>query len=105
MKRDIADRRAKCLCCTQIAPSQPALPPVDPPRPDFPMQKICSDIAHFGGHSYIVIVDRFSNWPSVYKFEKAEGLVRALRNHFITHGAPEEFASDGGPEYVAAETS
>ena len=43
--------RASCQECTRIAPSQAALPPVPPPSPDFPMQQVCSDIAHFGGHS------------------------------------------------------
>ena len=52
----------------------------------------------------MVIVDRFSNWPSVYKSQKAEGLVKALRWHFIAHGAAEEISSDGGPEYTATQT-
>ena len=69
------------------------------------MQQICSDIAHHAGHTYVVIVDRFSNWPSVYKVTKAIGLIKALRYHFVTHGAPEEISSDGGPEYTAMETN
>ena len=104
MKDQIAKRRAACQCCTQAAPSQPALPPVHPPRPDYPMQQICSDVAHYSGHTYVVIVDRFSNWPSVYKVQKAEGLIRALRWHFVAHGAAEEISSDGGPEYTAGVT-
>ena len=104
MKDQIAKRRAACQGCTQAAPSQPSLPPVPPPSPDYPMQQICSDIAHYSGHTYVVIVDRFSNWPSVYKVQKAEGLVKALRYHFVAHGAPEEISSDGGPEYTATET-
>ena len=31
------------------------------------MQSICSDIVHHAGKTYIVLVDRFSNWPSVHK--------------------------------------
>ena len=104
MKDQIARRRAACQGCTQAAPSQPSLPPVRPPSPDYPMQQICSDIAHYSGHTYVVIVDRFSNWPSVYKSQRAEGLVKALRWHFIAHGAAEEISSDGGPEYTATET-
>ena len=104
LKDQIAKRRSDCQGCTQVAPSQPSLPSVAPPSPDYPMQQICSDIAHYAGHSYIVVVDRFSNWPSVYKMQGAEGLVRALRWHFITHGAPTELSSDGGPEYTATLT-
>ena len=80
------------------------MPPIPPPNPEYPMQQICSDIAHFNGHIYVVIVDRFTNWASIYPADRAEGLIRALRYHFITYGAPEELASDGGPEYTSAET-
>ena len=104
MKEQIARRRAACQGCTKAAPSQPALPPVRPPSPDYPMQQICSDIAHYAGHTYVVIVDRFSNWPSVYKSRGSEGLMKALRWHFIAHGAAEELSSDGGPEYTATQT-
>ena len=104
LKEKIEKRWAICQSCTQTVPSQPSLPPVPPPSPDYPMQHICSDIAHYGGHSYVVIVDRFSNWPSVYKVEKAKGLIKALRWHFVAHGAAEEVSSDGGPEYTASET-
>ena len=63
------------------------------------MQQICSDI----GNSYFIIVDRFSNWVSIYKFTRAEGLLKDLRNHFIIHGVWDELSSDGGPEYTASE--
>ena len=36
--------------------------------------------------------------------QKADGLVKALRYHFVTHGAAEELSSDGGPEYTAGLT-
>ena len=103
-KDDISKRRAACHGCTQVAPSQPSLPPVPPPSPDYPMQQVCSDIAHYAGHSYIVVVDRYSNWPSIYKMQGSEGLIKAFRWHFITHGVPSELSSDGGPEYTATQT-
>ena len=104
LKDKIAKRRSACQGCTQSAPSQPALPPVPPASPDYPMQQICADIAHYAGNSYLVIVDRFSNWPSVYKADREKGLITALRWHFIAHGAAEELSSDGGPEFVANAT-
>ena len=47
-----------------------------------------------GGKTYVVIVDS----------DGFKGLVEALRYHFVTYGAAEEFAVDGGSEYMAAET-
>ena len=101
LKNDIEQKRAVCHSCIHAAPSQASLPPVLPPSPDFPMQQICSDIAFHGGHRYVVIVDRFTNWPSVYQLKRTEGVIEALRQHFVTFGAAEELSSDGGPEYVS----
>ena len=70
--------RASCQECTRTAPTQATLPPVPPPSPDFPMQQVCSDIAHLDGRSYVVIVDTYTNWVSVYPANKAEGLIRVL---------------------------
>ena len=47
-------------------------------------------------HTYVVIVDLFMSWMSVYKETKAEGLIKVLRYHFVIHEAPEEIATDGG---------
>ena len=101
---DIEKKRAECQTCIEIAPSQPAMPSVQPERPEYPMQRICSDIAYIQGKTFVVIVDRFTNWPSVYPADGANGLIKALRYHFVTYGAAEEISSDGGPEYVAANT-
>ena len=68
------------------------------------MQLICSDMAHINGHSYVMIADRYTYWISIYKANKAKGLISPLRNHFITFGAPEELTNDGGPEYTSVET-
>ena len=61
---------------------------------------------NYGGHSYCIIVDRFSSWISVYKVNNlgAEQLIKILRHHFETYRASEELASDGGLGYVAAST-
>ena len=104
LNQQLEEKRLACDECTRTAPSQSHMPPVPPPKPDYPMQQICSDIAHHGGRSYIVIVDRYTNWASVYPADGADGLIRALRYHFVTYGAAEELASDGGPEYMATET-
>ena len=56
---------------------------------------------------YIVIVDRFSNWPSVIKTGGkggAEDLVKALRRYFQDFGVPEQLTSDEGPEFTALKT-
>ena len=103
---DIERVRQNCSSCDRVAPSQPAAPPSQLPSPDYPFQQICSDFLTYGGHSYLIIVDRFSSWPSVFKVPNvgADQLVKHLRHQFETYGASEELASDGGLAYVAATT-
>ena len=57
------------------------------------------------GKSYIVIVDRYSNWPIIQQAKDgAAGLIKSLREIFSTYGVPDELTSDGGTEYMAHTT-
>ena len=67
---------------------------------------MCADFFSLGGTSYLVIVDRYSNWPTVCKASGGSaGLIASLKLTFTTFGIPEELASDGGPEFTASATS
>ena len=92
----IETRRTICRSCDVSAPSQPAAPASPLPSPDYPFEQICSDYFSHGGHKYLIIMDRFSNWISVYKTSRsgAEMLIKLLRRHFVTFGTSSELASD-----------
>ena len=49
-------------------------------------------------------MDRYSNWPTIRHTNRADGVIKCLREEFVTHRIPEELSSDGGPQFVAAET-
>ena len=86
---DIQATRANCPHCNRMAPSQAALPPTPPTLPEYPFQCICADYFHYQGHTYLVIVDRYSNWPIVERAKDgAEGLINTLRHTFATYGIP-----------------
>nr|XP_054770397.1 uncharacterized protein LOC129278213 [Lytechinus pictus] len=94
--------RAGCTQCNRIAPSNPSAPPAPLISPAFPFQCICADYFHYKGCNYLVIVDRYSNWPVVERsVQGANGLITCLRRVFSTLGIPDELASDGGPEFTA----
>ena len=102
---DINILRNNCNSCNRNAPSQPNAPPTPPTMPAYPFQCIVSDFFQYGGHNYLVLVDRYSNWPVVEKAgDGAQGLVSALRTIFVTFGISEELTSDGGGEYMAEVT-
>ena len=55
--------------------------------------------------SYLVIVDRYSNWPIIERnTDGADGLVASLRRTFVTYGIPDELSSDGGPQFTSTKT-
>ena len=102
---DIQAMRDKCNHCHRISPSQPCPPPTPPEMPTYPFQSICADFCHYAGSYYIVVVDRYSNWPIVEKSAGgAKGLITCLRRIFVTYGISNELTSDGGPEFSSSET-
>lgn len=101
----IKDLRATCNQCNRMAPSQPSAPPTPPATPEYPFQCVCADFFHYKGVNYLVVVDRYSNWPVVERADNgSKGLITCLRRTFVTFGIPDELASDGGPEFTSSAT-
>lgn len=97
--------RSGCNHCNRSAPSNPSAPPIPPTTPEYPFQCLCADYFTYKGHNYLVVVDRYSNWPIVERSSHgADGLVSCLRRIFVTYGIPDELASDGGPQFTATIT-
>ncbi len=73
--------------------------------PDYPMKSLYCGKAHVGNYTYFVLIDRFSNWPSVCQTSGggAEDLILFLRKHIENFGVPESITSVDGPEFVAHE--
>ena len=103
---DVTSIRATCNTCHVNAPTQSPTPPYPPPSPQYPFQYVSTDYFAISGHTYLVLVDWYSNWPVVKKCkdESAAELITALREFFCSFGVPDEITSDGGPTYTAAAT-
>ena len=92
----ISALRATCQYCNRIAPSNPSAPPTPLSNPDYPFQCVCADFFHYKGCNYLVVVDRYSNWPIVERARNgAQCLIDCLRRIFVTFGIPDKLASDG----------
>jgi hypothetical protein len=101
----ITNIRASCDHCNRNAPSQPSAPPTPPIPAVYPFQCVCADYFKYAGSNYLVVVDRYSNWPIVERAaDGAKGLVTCLRRTFVTYGISDEISSDGGPEFTASLT-
>ena len=98
--------KGKMPDCNSNAPSQPSAPPTPTIQPMYPFQCICADYFKNEGSNYLVIVDRYSNWPIIERAKDgAKGLIDSLRRTFGTFGIPDELSSDRGLEFIASETS
>jgi transposase InsO family protein len=75
--------------------------------PDYPWQKVASDLFYLKGEHYMVVVDYFSRYPEVVKLKSTTSstVIDALKGIFSRHGIPQTFVSDNGPQYASEEFS
>ena len=104
---DLQKIRSDCKTCRVNAPSNPKLPPHDPPKVDYPFQEIVCDYMALNGVPYLISADRCTNWPDVRRAKGenrgSKGLISTLRDLFTTFGIPEVMTSDGGPEFASSD--
>ena len=105
LDRSIQDVRDRCRICDYIAPSQADESAVTAEPPVYPFQKVSTDYFQLDGATYLVIVDRYSGWPSVFYLPAttatSKSLVDTLRKWFTVFGVPEEMSSDGQSTYTS----
>ena len=66
---------------------------------------ISSDYFTYNSKEYVVIVDRYSNWPMVYRSEiRCRRPYQTTKGNICNFGIPEELTSDGGPQFKAGKT-
>ena len=73
--------------------------------PDYPWQKIGTDLFTLNGATYLVASDYFSQYLEVAKLliSTTSGVVSALKPLFAKYGIPEEVVSENGPQFASQE--
>ena len=61
-------------------------------HPDYPRQKVASDIFLLDGKTYLLVVDYFSRFPEVIRLTSttAQSVIIALKSLFSWYGIPQE---------------
>ena len=93
-----------CPHCTKE--STPRKEPLMPTAlPDYPWQKIGTDLFSLNGMTYVIASDYFSRFPEVIKLATttSSSVISALKSLFSRYGIPEEVISDNGPQYASQE--
>ena len=105
LNKDLQTIRQACKLCDEHAPSQPKEIPVESQEPVYPFQYIVADFCQVKGKEFLVIVDRYTSWPVVYKFGKCTSVevVKVFRKVFETYGVCEKLTTDGGTPFIRHE--
>ena len=66
---------------------------------------ICSKFFTVRGLEFLIVMDRYFNYPIVYRAPNltSPGVVSVLRNIFMNFGVPERITTDGGTAYTSHE--
>lgn len=68
--------------------------------PDYPFQKIGSDLFVLDGTTYLITVYYFSWYPKIVKLTSltSQSVINTLKSIFSRYGIPEQVVSDSGPQ-------
>ena len=100
LKNDIVNLVSACDACQVHRASLP-IDNLVPTVASAPMELVSVDLFQFGNSHYLVLVDRFSNFPLVSKLSSltSKAVIDRLRGWFLLFGFPKTLRSDGGPQF------
>ena len=104
VSKEIKEMIRNCLECAKHS-SPHAEPMIASSLPEYPWQKIASDLFYLDGITYLLVVDYFSRYPEIVQMKSttSASVVSALRSIFSRHGVPEVLMTDNGPQYDCRE--
>ena len=96
---------SSCNLCQKNRNSNPASAIYPTEIPEYPFQKVTSDLFEFRGDHYLLVVYYYSKWPCVTRINSltTSAVVKELERIFTDFGCPEVLISDNGPQYGSAE--
>lgn len=105
MSKDIEEMIKKCKVCQSTQPRKQKEPVLMKPIPEYPWQRVGSDLFQFNDNMYIVIADSYSGFYDFKKLRRATSwdCIKVLKRWFSVHGIPEVFESDNGSQYASRE--
>ena len=104
ISKQISDAIKRCSICVRES-SHRREPLIPSKLPDYPWQKIGTNLFYLKKSNYILIIDYFSRFMEVIKLKSttSQSIIEALRSVFSHYGIPEIVISDNGPQYSSNE--
>lgn len=103
IRKQLEETINRCAICSQHR-TQHAEPLLPTNFPDYPWQKVASDLFQWKNSSYLLVVDYYSRFIEIAKLSTttSTAVITHLKSIFARHGIPETLVSDNGPQYSAA---
>ena len=100
--KDIEETISCCrVCC--MTRFQHAEPLLSSDFPDYPWQRVASDLFEWKKSKYLLVIDYYSRYFEIAKLSTATSsdVITHMKSIFARHGVPESLISDNGPQYAA----
>lgn len=94
-----------CEVCLKHQNKQAREPMITTDLPQHPWQKVGTDLFHFHGKEYLLVVDYFSSFPEIALLSNPSSacVIQQMKSIFARHGIPLVVVSDNGPCYNSRE--
>lgn len=95
----------KCCPDCQKSTTPPREPLLQSSLPDYPWERVATDLFELNGTTYLLVVDYYSRYIEVQKLKSttSASIITALKAVFSHHGIPAAVVSDNGPQYASQE--
>ncbi|KAI7800948.1 hypothetical protein IRJ41_015739, partial [Triplophysa rosa] len=102
---DIETMVSTCEVCLKHQNRQAREPMITTDLPQYPWQKVGTDLFHFHGKEYLLVVDYLSSFPEIALLSNSSSacVIQHLKSIFARHGIPLVVVSDNGPCYNSRE--
>lgn len=99
---DVKKLVSECDVCQTYQPGQQKEPLITHERPDIPWYKLGTDVFHFDGNNYLLVVDYYSNYFEIAQLRNMSSKETILKFKSILsrHGIPRYLVSDNATNYV-----
>lgn len=105
MNEDVERLVRTCSVCNSCKPHQQREPLKLYDVPERPWSLVATDLFHWNGAEYILIIDSFSGWIEIIKLGNtfSRTVIEKLKEVFSRFGIPDVVHSDNGPQYSSEE--
>ena len=106
MNEDITQMVQSCdICATHAGPQKASYSMSIQDDSHYPMQRVGTDLFHWNGSDYLIVVDYYSSFPWIKLLTKSttSEVIQHMKAIFAEYGIPQQVHSDSGSQFTSEE--